>query len=169
MLLHKTSKFTRRLLLAGALVGTFGLATAAHAGKKDGKHGGGKKIERVCQEISCTGTQQEQLQAAFRDFHQSIKPEREKMKEAHKALKAEWLKDAPNEREMERLEKRVHAIQGNLMDRKHDLAMEVHAILKPEQRQKASKLVGKLLGGKGGHGKGHGGKKGKGKGKGKSK
>lgn len=149
--------FRRHALLTvlggAALAAT--LASPAHAAPPEGGNG---RLERFCQEAKCTDSQKQDLRDVMREFHTDTKSDREKMKGLHKKLAAEFVKDNPNEKLMQRLYAQIDQIHGSMVDRRHDMMMEVHGLLDAGQRKIAAE---RLLEGPGKHGKGP--KRGKGK------
>ena len=149
---HALPSPRRRLLatLAGATL-AFGVSATALAAPPKGKgkgKGKGQRIERVCEQLQCTTNQKEELQQVMREMHTDAKAEREAIKTLHKALLAEFKKDEPDEAAMKRIYGQIATHEANLRDRRHDMIMEVHGILTPEQRAKAGRflLKGKMGG-----------------------
>lgn len=160
----------RRRLFTHALAATMLLATPATAlagpgGDKQVQSGkskskakqknkgakGQKRLAKVCAEIGCTEAQQQKLATAMKGFRQATKTDREGIKEARRAMKAEFEKSKPNEKQLRSLLKTISALEANIADERLDLMLEVHGILTPEQRKHGMRLVaGKR------HGKGHG-------------
>jgi Spy/CpxP family protein refolding chaperone len=151
--------------LSGAALALL-LASPAHAAPKDGKGHG--KLEHFCQKASCTDAQKEEIKSVMKEFRTDTKSDREKIRELHHKLVAEFVKDQPNEKLMEKLYRQIDQIQANIVDRRHDMLMELHGVFTPEQRKHAA---ARLMHGPGQHKgkKGKGKRKGKGKGKGELK
>lgn len=142
-----TRTFVSGLVLASTLL-LPGLAQAEPPG------GHGRKLERVCEQLSCTEQQERDIQAVFEQLRIDSKQDREAIRTLHEQLAAEWVKDKPDEKAMAKLHDKIAAHERNLADRRHEAMMELHALLSPEQRKQAAELLGK--------------RKGKGKGKGKA-
>ena len=147
----------RRHALLTVLGGAALAATLASPAQAAPGEGGNRRLERFCQEAKCSDSQKQELRDVMREFHTDTKADREKMRELHKKLAAEFVKDEPNEKLMQRLYAQIDQIHGNMVDRRHDMMMEVHGLLDANQRKIAAE---RLLKGPGKHGKGH--KRGKG-------
>lgn len=150
--------------LSGAALALLLASPAYAAGPPEGKGHG--KLEHFCQEAKCSDAQKEEIKNVMKEFRTDTKSDREKIRELHKRLVTEFSKDKPNEKLMQQVYRQIRQIEANIVDRRHDMLMELHGVLTPEQRKLAAH---KLMRGPGRH-KGHKGKrKGDGKGKGKPK
>jgi Spy/CpxP family protein refolding chaperone len=140
-------KIVRRHLLlttlgAAALATT--LSSTAWAGPgPDGPPGArkGHRLERFCAEAKCTENQKEELKNAFKQFRIDVKPDHEKIRALHEKLVAEFAKNKPNEKVMKRLYRQIDQIHANIVDRRHDMIMEVHGILNADQRKLAAEKL----------------------------
>ncbi|MEM6996872.1 MAG: periplasmic heavy metal sensor [Myxococcota bacterium] len=143
-------------VLAGLAL--FGLAAVAVAGPgKGGKGGAGG----VCAKLECSEDQRGELRTILGELRQDTQADREAIKKARASMAAEWVKDRPDEGELQRLQGVVAQHHQAMAAIAADALMEVHEILEPEQRAKLAKLIerrGLAALRRGGH-------KGKGKGK----
>lgn len=152
---------TRRALPIALGVGLLGIGAVAIA-KPDGARGPGGAKGGPCAMLECTDDQRSELQAAFKEAREDNKADREAIKRLRGKLAAEWVKDAPDEAAMKKLEAEIRTHHAAMADRMHDAMMEVHGILDAEQRTKMAEAMekrGGLFGGRqGGRHKGPRGK-----------
>jgi Spy/CpxP family protein refolding chaperone len=142
--------FTTLATAAGLALGAT-VATSAMAGPPgDRGHG-------MCAKLECTEAQRDELKQIRKEFRTDTKAEHQAMRSIAESIAAEFAKDAPNETQLKRWYAEIQTRQANLMDRRHDMMMEIHGVLSPEQRAIAADHIAKrmLKGGK------HRGKRGK--------
>jgi Spy/CpxP family protein refolding chaperone len=155
----------RRLLpivIGGAVCASSTLVLAgppAGPGASSGKAG-----ERLCKKLSCTDAQEGEVAAIVTDLRTETKADREAIRALHGEVMAEYAKAKPDQAKMKAAYAKIDAHRASIRDHVHDAAMELHAVLKPAQRQELAEMLGergleKML--KGGHGR-HGNGKGKG-------
>lgn len=136
----------RHLLLttlgAAALATTLGSTAWAGPGPGPGEaRGKGHRLERFCAEAKCTERQKTEIKDAFKEFHTDVKADHDKIRALHEKLVAEFAKDKPNEKAMKRLYQQIDQIHGNIVDRRHDMLMEIHGILNAKQRKLAAQKL----------------------------
>jgi Spy/CpxP family protein refolding chaperone len=131
-----TARFAA-LSLAGLLV----LPALAFAGKGH-EHA---RLERMCEQLSCTEQQREELARVFKQMHQDSKLDREAIRDLRKQMADEWLADRPDEQALARLADKVAAHERNIADRRLEAMLEVHALLSPEQRKQFVEHLEHLL------------------------
>lgn len=145
------STLSRRLLLPlGAMALTLGLSSTALAGPPEGRGG---KLGKVCQKIECSDDQKTELKQIHKEMRTDAKSDREAIRELHKQMAAEWVKSAPNEKVLDRIQAKIAVHEANIADRRMDMMLELHAVLSPEQRKAFAKLMAERHGKKGKRGK----------------
>jgi Spy/CpxP family protein refolding chaperone len=128
------------LPFVGASLLALTLSTPAFAGPPEGRGHGGK-IERFCAKAECTDAQRTEIKRILGEFRTDVEDDHAKIRDLHEKLAAEFAKDKPDEKRMKQLEKQIQTVHAAIVDRRHDMAMEIHGVLTPAQR----KLAGKLL------------------------
>lgn len=136
----------RRFILTSAvslaLAGTLLSPAPVFAGKGKGK--GRAKIEKLCEQISCSEDQARQITQVFEQLHIDVKPEREAIRELREQLATQWKRDRPDEAELAKLADKIGAHERNIADRRMDAMLELHALLSAEQRAKVAERLLKL-------------------------
>ncbi len=148
-----TVPILRTLSLAAGLVGAVALGTPdAHAkptapaaassrGHGKGKKGHAKKrLDKLCAVVSCTAKQRKELEKIHADTRARTKPERERMKDLHKQMRAEWQKDKLDRAKIRRLHEEMQKQHAKIARARLDARMRGHDVLTPEQRKKAAEL-----------------------------
>lgn len=133
----------RRSWFAGlALAGLLLTPAVAAAGKGRGE----AKLARMCEQISCTEQQREDIARVLKQLRQDSKADRQAIRELRKRMADEWKAPEVDERELAKLGDEIAAHERNVADRRIEAMLELHAILTPEQREQVAE---QLLAGRG--------------------
>jgi Spy/CpxP family protein refolding chaperone len=119
-------------VLAGTLLGP----APAEAGK--GKGRGHAKLDRLCEQITCTEAQKQDIGEVFKQLRVDVKPDREAIRDLRRQLAGEWAKDRPDEAKLAKLADKIAAHERNIADRRMEAMLELHALLSPEQREQVA-------------------------------
>lgn len=134
----------RRTLVTGltslAIAGALFVPLAAQA---RGPGDDGKRVDKVCKELSCTSQQRSEIKQVFEQMRIDVKTDRQTIRTLRKQLADEWVKDRPDEAAMAKLHDQIAAHERNIADRRHDAMMELHALLSADQRVKFAESMGK--------------------------
>jgi Spy/CpxP family protein refolding chaperone len=106
------------------------------------------KLDRMCEQISCSEQQREDIARVFKQLHQDIKADRDAVRELRKQMANEWIADKPDEQALAQLADKVAAHERNIADRRLEAALEIHALLSPEQRKQVAERLMKARDGK---------------------
>ncbi|MCA9681260.1 MAG: hypothetical protein KC457_03625 [Myxococcales bacterium] len=113
------------------LVASLFAPTLARADKGDGH----RKLDRVCEQITCSEQQKQDIARIFEQMHVDLEVDREAIESLRKQLATEWVKDRPNQRTLDKLADDIAAHERNIADRRMAAMMEQHALLSAEQRK----------------------------------
>ncbi len=137
------------LPLAGifALVGMSTLAMAEGGnrdkGMRDGKRG--DHIERMRDQLNLSDEQAEKIEALFKAKREEKEEHRQEHREMHQAMMNLDPSSSTYDQQVEQLaEKQATAMVREIKERAR-MRKEIHAILTPEQREKAQKMFKKRM------------------------
>jgi Spy/CpxP family protein refolding chaperone len=156
-------------ILAAASTLATGAVLAADAPPGPKEHGG------LCEKISCTTAQKQQVHDLMRELREDTKGDREAIRTLHGKLAAEFAEPKPSDKDIDAIQLELARHEAAIGDRVQDAMMELHGVLDAKQRAEVARMIEHrglrgLMKGPGRHGKpGKPGKSGKGKGKGKGK
>ena len=149
--------------VALSMLATAGTASACPPGEKGG--GGSecgqaadgprsdrkaKRMEKMITHLGLTAEQKTAAQTLHDKKHAFVKPLRKKMQANRQALEGLWKAESLDVPALKKLRAEGHALRGKMANARFDFRVGMHAILTPDQRQKAQAFM-KTRGGKGRH------------------
>ena len=139
-----------------SMLATAGTASACPPGEKGGCGGdcgqaadgpkgerGAKRMEKMTKHLALTAEQQTAVRKLQDKKRAVAKPLRDKMHANRQALEALWKAETLDVPAMEKLRAEGHALHGKIADASFDFRVGMHAILTPEQREKAHAFMKK--------------------------
>ena len=121
---------------AVAVVGALALGSEANAEPPQGRG-------NLCQQLSCTQDQEEELRGLIMDFRQDTKGDRDALKRLAKQAAKEFGKSKPNEQQLDNIRKQIAKHRTMIEKRVFQLLIEVHEELDASQREQLAKLIEK--------------------------
>lgn len=117
------------------------LALAKQPGKGQGPHHGEKRLERICQKLTCTAQQREDLQKIGEKLKAQRKSEGPQVKQLKKQIAEEFRKPNLNKIELNRLFLELERHHSAMKVRMQEAMVEIHRVLTPEQRNQVADMM----------------------------
>lgn len=117
------------------LVGVLG-ASPVHAGGPGHGDKPGFKVDRMCQELTCSDAQRVKIQEIEAADAPRLKTEHEAIRALRDQLRAEFARPSPDARAIERLDDQIAARQATIRKARRAAELKILALLTPAQKAK---------------------------------